>query len=474
MPTNGILEKVEKLVEGEIMALAKEPPDKYPFTDLGNAERLKAAYGDILRYNHAEGHWLIWNGTIWEKDNDKEIFNLVQLQARELYKQAATIEDKKFKEITQKWARKSESYGSIRSTARIARGLRGIASNGKGWDDKPWLFACKNGVIDLKTGELRAGDPKDLMTMRSSIEYKQQEISEWKKFLNDIADGNEELIYYIKKCVGYMLVGIAPEKAIFMCYGWTGNNGKSTFIDILKYIMGDYWQEAADKVFEFHKNETQTNDLVKLRNKRLVTYEETGDAMLFNEKNAKRLSGYQTTINARGLHKESITFNPVCKIWMSFNQKPKIRDQSPAFWKRINMIHFKKTFDPSKNQDIGERLKKETSGILLWAIEGCLDWQREGIKDKPACVIEATKEYENASYPLQDWIEECCIEGVNEKGDQKNAYLSYKKWFAEQGDSKYVMGVKAFSTLIDTRYQRKKSHGTRMIYGLSIKEIPWV
>lgn len=444
-----------------------------PLTHLGNAERIAAIHKEKIIYNHIDKKWLFWNGIIWKEDTKRKIFKIVQKEARSLALKAESVDDDKLRAKIKKWAELSENEGNIRSTQRILRGIEGIAGDALGWDNKPMLFACSNGIIDLTTGDLLPSNSQDMLTMMGGdVAYDPKAICpEWEKFLDDVFEGNNELIHWLQKCIGYTLTGNASEKAIFMCYGWGGDNGKSTFIGVLKHLMGDYWIEAADKVFEYHKNETQTNDLAALKNKRLVTWEEAGDGVLFNEKNAKRLSGNETQINARGLYKESSSFRPVCKIWMSFNQQPRVKDQSPAFWKRINMIHFQRTFDRTKNQDIGDRLKKEAQGILRWAVEGCLMWQQEGLGDRPELVIAATEEYRVENDLVQQWINEQCNLNPQFNEQASSLFDDFEKWAKKQGLSDKEIGTQhSWGKKMKYKFKKVRTSVGYFYQGIEIKK----
>jgi putative DNA primase/helicase len=184
----------------------------------------------------------------------------------------------------------------------------------------------------------------------------------------------------------------------------------------------------------------------------------------------KRLSSGGDKIRARRLNREGETFIPKMKIWMMFNNKPVVRDTSDGFWMRIKMIPFNAQFDPTKNQDIGEKLLQEIPGVLRWAIEGCLMWQHEGIGDTPKCVQEAIEEYQNVSYPLSEWLEDCIDINKEEKENQSKLYESYVSWSQiKRKKEREIIGSKTFYSLIDSRFNRRKSNGIRWVYGLSLK-----
>jgi putative DNA primase/helicase len=243
----------------------------------------------------------------------------------------------------------------------------------------PWLFGVENGVIDLRTGSLRAGRQKDFITMHSDLPFDASAKAErWEQFLREIFDGNEEVIDFVQRAVGYSLTGLTSEQCFFACWG-AGSNGKTTFLEMLRQVLGSYAYNAPFSMLELTARGSIPNDVAALVNRRLVTGSETNELSRWNEQRVKVLTGCDD-ITARFLYNEFFTFTPIAKFWLAFNHKPIVDDASHGFWRRVRLIPFLHRFEgAAADQDLMKKLRAESPGILAWAVRGCLKWQQEGL-----------------------------------------------------------------------------------------------
>lgn len=186
--------------------------------------------------------------------------------------------------------------------------------------------------------------------------------------------GPVDLVRFVQRAVGYSLSGATGEQCLFLLYG-TGADGKGTFTNQLKRVLGDYGWNMPFATIEAKDRAAIPNDLAALAGRRFVVASETNDGTRLNEGRIKALTG-SDPITARFLHGEFFEFEPVAKFWLSVNHKPVVRDESHGFWRRIRLIPFMKTFPI--NPTLGDRLHTKAPGILAWAVRGCLHWQREG------------------------------------------------------------------------------------------------
>jgi putative DNA primase/helicase len=309
-----------------------------------------------------------------------------------------------------------------------------LADSGDNWDSNPYLFAVRNGVIDLRTGELRAGRSDDRITMRSPVESEQSAKCErWEKFLTEIFGGDEELIGFVRRAVGYCLTGDTSEQCLFLAFG-DGSNGKSTFLNIVGYILGDYAHNLPFSAFEVKKNSSIPNDVATLVGRRFVTAVETSESQRLNEARIKALTGGDR-ITARFLHAEYFTFQPAAKFWLAFNHKPRVTDDSHGFWRRIRLIPFTQTFDETrKDRQIESKLRSEAPGILAWAVAGCMEWQRQGL-GTPQAVEDATREYRSENDVIAEFVDSCCVIDPAESALSGDLFSSYGHWAKSQGES---------------------------------------
>jgi putative DNA primase/helicase len=229
---------------------------------------------------------------------------------------------------------------------------------------------------------------------------------QWLKFLNDIFGGENDLIGYVYRAVGYCLTGDTTEQVAFLCYG-SGANGKSTFLDVLRYVLGDYAYNLPFSTFELKARSSIPNDVAALPRRRFVTALETNESAPLNEARLKLLTGCDP-VSARLLYREFFTFIPTAKFWLATNHKPEVVDDSPGFWRRIRLIPFLQQFvGDSADKDLLCKLKAEASGILRWALEGCLAWQREGLC-LPNVVQAASQAYREENDHIGEFLDERC------------------------------------------------------------------
>lgn len=404
-----------------------ESDDAFPMTEAGDAEFFVNFVADRVRYNHRNGRWLVFEGHRWQPQASGEVLRLALESIRA--RQRAAIGDKD----RLKWALGGESRNRLNNLLAIAQTIQPVADSGEHWDEDPWLLAAPNGVIDLRTGTLRDGQPEDRITLQTRIPFDPDaECPAFDKALREIFEENEELIGYFDRYVGYSLTGDCREESLALCWG-DGANGKGTLMNTIGWMLGDYADDLPFSAFEIQTRASVPNDVAKIVGKRFITASESGEAQRLNEARIKALTG-RDPITARFLHKEFFTFDPVAKFWLASNHKPTIRDDSEGFWRRLHLIPFTASFVGKEDRTLKTKLREEGPGILVRAVRGCLAWQREGLKP-PQIILDATKSYRAESMPLTRFIEECCVEkeGISAKfGDLFDAYKNWCKGAKEQ------------------------------------------
>jgi putative DNA primase/helicase len=235
--------------------------------------------------------------------------------------------------------------------------------------------------------------------------------------------------------VGYCLTGDTSEQCLFLAFG-DGSNGKSTFLNIIGYILGDYAHNLPFSAFEVKKNSSIPNDVATLVGRRFVTAVETSESQRLNEARIKALTGGDR-ITARFLHAEYFTFQPAAKFWLAFNHKPRVTDDSHGFWRRIRLIPFTQTFDESsKDRQLESKLRSEAPGILAWAVRGCIEWQQQqhGL-GMPRAVEVATREYRSENDVLAEFVDNCCVIDPTQSVSSADLFVAYGHWAKSQGES---------------------------------------
>ena len=439
-------------------------------TDLGNARRLAALHGDNIRYCYTWGKWLIWHGTHWEIDNTGEIERLAKQTVAEMYAQAAALEDDTQRKQLARWALASESRSRIEAMIALAESEPGIAIDHTVLNKDPYLFNVINGTIDLRTGELREHRREDLITKLSPVPYYPEARSLlWEAFLYRIMDGNEALIRFLQKAVGYSLTGIITDQCLFFMYG-TGANGKSTFTETILAMMGDYGQKAPTEMLIARNNTSIPNDVARLVGARFVVAAEVEEGRRLNESVVKDLTGGDRLV-ARFLHREFFEFDPTHKLWMYGNHKPIVRGTDNGIWRRIRLIPFTVSIPPAEQDTkLREKLRDELPGVLAWAVQGCLRWQEEGLQP-PLEVAAATDSYRSEMDVLQAFIQDRCILGEAYRTRASDLYKSYTEWCKENGENP-ISGTRFSFVMRERGFDRERSSSTgHMIYiGIGLKE----
>jgi len=432
-----------------------------PCTDAGNAELFAALVKNSWRYDYRRGLWLKWKGHWWSPDKDGGLYRSAKTVVRQRARIASSLGlDDDAVEAHRRWARKSESYGRLEAMLKLAAHERALADSGENWDKDPLLLGVANGVVDLRTGQLREGYRSDRITKHTSIPFHPgASAPRWMQFLREIFSEDEELISFVQRAVGYSLTGSTSEQCFFACFG-TGSNGKTTFLEVLRYVVGDYGANTPFSTLELGSRNVIPNDVAALEGRRLVTASETGELIRLNEARVKSLTG-EDAVTARFLHREFFTFQPVAKIWLAFNHKPLVGDDSPGFWRRVRVIPFTAQFHSDQiEKGLVHRLKAEAPGILAWAVEGCLKWQKDGLGTAEA-VEAATRAYREEMDLIGRFLGECCEVGPTASVSAADLWLRFQSWNCDYGEK---VSRRTFAQKLTQRGFRKERRGHARIW----------
>ena len=322
-------------------------------------------------------------------------------------------------------------------------------------DRHPSLLCVLNGELNLKTGVLQPHDTTHLITKIAHTEYTDKmDHPLWDKFLSEIFSGDRELIRYVQKAVGYSLTGLTQEHCAFFLYG-AGRNGKSTFLDIITEMLGDHAVNIQPETIMLRQTSGgPTSDIARLKGARLVTTSEPSEGARLNEGLLKQLTGGDK-VTAALKYENEFEYTPEFKLWMCTNHKPFIRGTDVGIWSRIRLIPFNVQIPEDKmDRQMKFKLRKELPGILAWAVDGCLLWQREGLK-QPESVLAAGREYKTEMDVLASFLDDCCEAGGEAKaGDLFKAYAIWA-----QAGNEYQMSSTKFGREMTKRYLRRKSGG---------------
>ena len=412
------------------------------------------------RYVAAWGRWLVWDGHRWRTEDTLAATDLI----RSVCRHAAVHAD------NPKIAAKLATSGTVGGVERLARADRRHAATTAEWDADPWLLNTPGGVVDLKTGRQRPHDRADRMT-KITTATPGGDCPTWRQFLVEITGGDAELQAYLQRMSGYTLTGSTQEHALFFLYG-TGANGKSVFVNTLATILGDYATNAPMDTFMETRTDRHPTDMAGLRGARFVSAIETEQGRRWAESKVKNLTGGDK-ISARFMRQDFFEFFPQFKLVVAGNHKPAIRNIDEAMKRRLHLIPFTITVPPERrDKHLQQKLLAERDGVLAWAVQGCLDWQRLGRLDPPQQVLEATEEYFEAEDALGRWLDERCVCEVNAKSLTAELFNDWKQWADSAGE--FIGSQKRFSDLLITRGVEKwrNTTGLRGFRGVGLKHPP--
>lgn len=429
-------------------------------TDDALALAFTTRYADDWRYCAAWGKWLVWTGTHWQPDETLLVHHLI----RSICREAAVKVD------SHRLAAKLLASSTVGGVDRLARSDRRHASTSDEWDADLFALNTPGGVVDLRTGRLRPHERADRMTKLATA-TPGGTCPRWLAFLADVTGGDTDLQAYLQRMVGYCLTGATSAHALFFLYG-TGANGKSVFVNTLATILGDYATSAPMDTFMEARGDRHPTDLAGLRGARFVASIETEQGRRWNESKVKAITGGDK-VSARFMRQDFFEYVPQFKLVIAGNHKPSIRNVDEAMKRRLHLIPFTVTVPPERRDGrLTERLLAERDGILAWAVEGCLAWQRDGLKP-PACVVSATEEYFEAEDALGQWIEERCLLAKTHREGVSELFADWREWAERAGE--YVGSVKRFSELMATRkFEKCRLHGgARALAGISLRPKPY-
>lgn len=441
-------------------------------TDIANAQRLAARHGADTRYT-AGGGWMIWDSSRWALDEkDVRIQALGKDTALAIFDEIKTSTDR---DAMMRHAKRSQSKTSIDAMIALARSEPGVYAQLTDFDADPYLLNVANGTIDLRTGQLREHRREDLITKLVPITYDSEAACElWDAFLWRITNRDDALYGYLRRLVGYLLTGLTTEQVLHFLFG-LGANGKSVFIEIVNELLGDYAVICSPDLIMLKRHGGIPNDVARLRGARAALMNETTQGAKFDEAKLKDLTGGDS-LTARFLHREFFDFAPTHKLVIRGNHKPAIIGTDEGIWRRLRLIPFTVQI-PAEEQDVHllEKLRAELPGILKWAVDGCLEWQREGLKPPP-CVLDAVKQYRSEADTLGRFIEEHCE--VRNLAQVKSSVF-YKRYqqYAEAAGERWIPSKDLPQEMHRRGFESKRSKTGVLFLGIEMVQSegqPWL
>ncbi|OKI71400.1 phage/plasmid primase, P4 family [Streptomyces sp. MJM1172] len=415
------------------------------------------------RIKHAPGlGYHVWNGRVWVQSD--------LLVRQEIHRMGAAL-------VMAGALKEARGFTLTTNINNIIVELKSIPSVAVGVDDfdaRRDLLSFRNGVVDLRTGTLRAHDMADMLTTTLPMEYDPDaRAPRWEQFIAEIMPGMPDMPAYLQRLTGYGITGHTSEQCFAVLWG-KGANGKSVYAETLSSIFGEITTTTPFATFE-SKNGSGgiPNDIAALRSARLVMASEGESGKPMSESVLKRLTG-KDRVTARFLNKEFFTYQPTFLIMLATNHKPSFRSQDEGLWRRVKLIPFKRYFAPhERDYGLDEKLMSERAGIVAWAVRGAIQWYRDGLMD-PGPVKNATKEYRETSDTLAGFFPDTLRPtGDLNRVDGSDAYNAYRDWCEAEGlQSKEVWSRTMFYRALEERgVQRTRTSKGQALIGVTLETV---
>ena len=468
----------DAITSGEILEALNENED-------GDAKIFVRLQRDRFVYDHAAGLWYEWKNHHWEPDTREAalagVSEVAGLYLAEMKRQAwARIKAEKAgqtkaadtaKGLESALGRRVRDLQTIRrkqAVLHLARaGADSLGITGDEWDTNPWALPVANGVIDLRTGAFRNGAPFDYFKTFAPTEWQGMDAPApvWKAFLQSTFAGNVDLVAFMQRLSGYAITGQTSEAVLPILWG-LGRNGKTVFLQAIGETLGPDLAGPIESEMLLETRFTRqsggpSSDLLHLRGRRLAWLSETNESRRLNAGKAKLFTGGDLLTGRAPYAARQVTWKPTHKIFLLTNHRPKADAQDFALWQRVLLIPFTQIFltnpDPSKPNEhkadlnLAEKLRAERPGILAWLVQGCLEWQRQGL-NPPDSVKAATAEYKAAEDTIATFRADKCIEGPGLQVRAGELYSAYRAWSEANGE-KAMTGTKFgryFAELFDS------------------------
>lgn len=463
----------------------------FPATDIGNAERLIARYGLDLRWSSALG-WFSWDGKRWKRDEgESAVIQKAIATIRSIVDEANSLPfNSQERASLFKWAQVSESAGKVSAMVNLSRHLPGVPVDATKLDEDPWLLNCTNGIVDLRTGDLLPHDRATMCSKVTGIEYDSTaQAPRFERFLDEVFP-DKAVKDWVQKHLGYCLTGVVRQHLLPVWWG-SGRNGKSTLIDAVSFVMGDYATAIDPTILLDRQGEAHPTERMPLLGARLVFASEPDRKRGLSLAIVKRLTGGDP-ITARLMRQDTVTWLPTHKLVLLANHRPTVsaQDTDTATWERLRLIPWTQEFTgPRQDPTLPDTLRREAAGILAWLVRGCLAWQREGLTPPDAIQL-ATDSYRDETDQVARWMADCCVsfEMASAKDPKVKAVedvkveapslrKSYEQWCETEG-IKYPLGGVAWGEQVkrlggvhpdDNSVPGRKSNGKKYWRGLRLR-----
>lgn len=435
-------------------------------TDFGAARVFARTFAGQVLYAGGRG-WFVWDGKCWVEDEHQAAVTVLAAKVSDAYLEAAHYCGAKHQAEDAKryfaFGLKLRGAGRITAVLDLAGKQPNIYHARDTFDLDPWLLNVQNGILDLRTGELRPHDPKAYCSRICNVAYDPSaKAGRWRQFLNEVFNGDGEMVRFVRRWLGYTLTGDTREQKLVIAWGG-GRNGKTTLFETVRYILGDYATSLKVEVLTPRRDggDHANPSLAQLPGVRMVIVPEWVRGRQVDEVLLKSLVGGDT-IPARKLFREPFQFKPAFKLAVYGNAKPELRGRDEGTWRRILLVPFVVSFAGREDNTLPHTLREEGTGILADLVQACLEWQHEGL-GVPKPVQAATASYRAELDDLAEFLGSECVRDDAGSVTVGQLFAAYKEWGGELSTPQ-AMG-RAMRELGFTTHKSKRGvtvHGLRL------------
>lgn len=405
-----------------------------PLTDLGNVDRFLELHGDDLRFVPAWG-WFTWSDRGWTNVNDDWMVNRIKDVVGIIREEMETVTDSDLQKEYVSWYKYTSSKAGLKNIFELARTSPLVHRAVEDFDKNPLDLACENGIVDLRTGQIRAYSRTDLVTKNTGIKYDPTVKGElWEQFLDISTQGDLELKDYLQRVAGYTATGLCNQDTFYIISGPPAS-GKSSFMDAMMGALGTYAVTTPAETIMWRRNqETPDRELARLAGIRLASVSEIEEGARFNNALVKKITGGDR-VTGRQLYKDSFEFAPQFKLWIATNHDPASSDD--GIMRRLKRIGFRHAVaKEDRNPNLKEALRTtELEAVLAWMVEGAMKFlaQESPMIQEPSTVTEAVKEYQESQDTFGDFWDELVVVTANGETSFNDIYRGYRDWCKGMG-----------------------------------------
>lgn len=396
-----------------------------------NAQRFLDAHGAQVRWAPELARYFVWNDAWWEEDRTERVQDLALEVVDELRDWVAEASGDEFRRRAAHYSASSRA-GRVEAMLQVARARMVVGV--EELDHHPYLLACRNGEVDLRTGEMHASDRAHLLTRGIEAAYEPEAQSDlWERFLDTTFGGDADLIAYVQRSIGYAATGAVREH-VAMVYHGTGANGKSTLLGAVQDLLGELALTAPEGLFTQSQHEPHPERIAALRGRRLVTCFELENRATLAEGLVKTLTGGDR-LSAREMYGRRFDFAPTHKVVIVTNHKPRVRGTDESIWRRLRLVPFEHTVRP-EDQDgsLRQRLVAEHGpAVLGWIVRGAVAWFADGLGETRK-VTQATAEYRASQDAFGAFLEDCTEESPRARTPVGELWEAWRQWSEASGE----------------------------------------